>query len=215
MTRRGEGTRERLIDVAERLFAERGVASVSLREIRLAAGQRNSSALQFHFGDRDGLLRAIAERHLPRLRAIQETIAHRFGDADEHDPRALVEILLRPNAEYVFAGSSARAWTRISAELAGHPDVAVTDFAASAPRVATRAGAALLEALSAHMPSEVALERLLTVSLASLHVCADRARAEEAQRSGRVLLAKDAFVDNLVDMAVGALFAPARAGSSA
>jgi AcrR family transcriptional regulator len=35
-------TRERLLVTAERLFAERGVAGVSLREIGAAAGQRNN-----------------------------------------------------------------------------------------------------------------------------------------------------------------------------
>src|SRR5690348_10081248 len=56
MTERGDRTREHLLDVAERLYGERGVASVSMREIRVASGARNTAALQFHFGDRDGLI---------------------------------------------------------------------------------------------------------------------------------------------------------------
>ena len=38
----------------EQLFAERGFRGVSLREIGLAAGQRNNSAAQYHFGSRLG-----------------------------------------------------------------------------------------------------------------------------------------------------------------
>ena len=67
----GDQTREHLLDVAERLYGDLGVGNVSLRQIRLAAKQGNTAAVQYHFGDRDGVVRAIAERHMPRLLAIQ------------------------------------------------------------------------------------------------------------------------------------------------
>jgi AcrR family transcriptional regulator len=59
-TTRGDATREAILVAAERLFAERGFAAVSLREICTAAGQRNSVAVQYHFGDRENLIREIA-----------------------------------------------------------------------------------------------------------------------------------------------------------
>ena len=71
MSPRGERTREQILDAAELLYGDRGVDAVSLREIRLAADQRNTSAIQFHFGGADGLLVALAERHLPLLAARQ------------------------------------------------------------------------------------------------------------------------------------------------
>ena len=43
-----------LIAAAERLFASRGIDGVSLREINREAGQRNTTSLQYHFGDRAG-----------------------------------------------------------------------------------------------------------------------------------------------------------------
>ncbi|HWH31408.1 MAG TPA: TetR family transcriptional regulator, partial [Egibacteraceae bacterium] len=60
---RGDQTRERLLDAAEELMAERGVHGPSLAEITTRAGQRNNSALSYHFGGREGLLRALAARH--------------------------------------------------------------------------------------------------------------------------------------------------------
>jgi len=65
-TARGRSTQARLLDAAETMFLERGVDNVSLSQIRIAAGQRNPSAIQFHFGDRMGLLRAVSERHMPQ-----------------------------------------------------------------------------------------------------------------------------------------------------
>ena len=47
-------TRERLLLTAEKLLGERGINGVSLREITREAGQRNASALHYHFGSRDG-----------------------------------------------------------------------------------------------------------------------------------------------------------------
>lgn len=53
-----------LIYAAERLFAEHGIAGVSLRQINQAANQRNSSAAHYHFGSRDGLALAVLEHRL-------------------------------------------------------------------------------------------------------------------------------------------------------
>ena len=47
------------IDAAEALFAERGLDGVTTREILDAAGQKNQSALQYHFGSREGLILAL------------------------------------------------------------------------------------------------------------------------------------------------------------
>jgi len=63
-------TRSQLLDTAERLFLENGLDGVSLRTIVREAGQKNQSALQYHFGGRDGLLQAILDR---RLLQVEET----------------------------------------------------------------------------------------------------------------------------------------------
>lgn len=52
-------TRIRLILAAERLFGMNGIHAVSVREIVEAAGQRNTSALNYHFGTREGLVAEV------------------------------------------------------------------------------------------------------------------------------------------------------------
>ncbi|HMD95458.1 MAG TPA: TetR/AcrR family transcriptional regulator [Trebonia sp.] len=44
---------------AEQLFAEHGIAAVPLRDIGIAAGQKNHAVVQYHFGDRESLVREI------------------------------------------------------------------------------------------------------------------------------------------------------------
>ena len=109
MTTRGDQTRQHLLDVAEQLFASRGFQAVSLREIRITAGARNTAAMQFHFGDRDGLVDALMARHMPRIGARQQELFERMqAERRSGDRRSLVEVLVRPGAEYLTRGPGER-----------------------------------------------------------------------------------------------------------
>ncbi|MEE2045897.1 helix-turn-helix domain-containing protein, partial [Nocardiopsis tropica] len=55
-------TRETILSAAERLFAEHGMAGVSNRQIGQEAGQGNNTAVTYHFGSKEGLVRAIVRR---------------------------------------------------------------------------------------------------------------------------------------------------------
>ncbi len=65
-----ESTRERILDVAERLFAERGIAATSLRAITREAGA-NLAAIHYHFGSKEGLLAAVVERQAQPVNAAR------------------------------------------------------------------------------------------------------------------------------------------------
>ena len=56
-----EGTRERILTVAERLFAERGFNGVSLRTLTAEAGV-NLASVGYHFDSKEGLIAAIFDR---------------------------------------------------------------------------------------------------------------------------------------------------------
>lgn len=89
-------TAHALVSAAEQLFAEHGLG-VSLRQIQDAAGVKNLSAINYHFGSRDALLSAVFERRMadvnPRRIAIMERL-EREGLLD--DPRALVGAMIHP-----------------------------------------------------------------------------------------------------------------------
>ncbi|MCR9256666.1 MAG: TetR family transcriptional regulator [Alphaproteobacteria bacterium] len=59
-------TRERLLDAAERLFAEDGYAAVSVRKITQAAGV-NVASISYHFGSKDDLLLQVFLRRASDL----------------------------------------------------------------------------------------------------------------------------------------------------
>ncbi|MCW2866650.1 MAG: betI 6 [Marmoricola sp.] len=93
----GETTRTTLMQTAERLFAERGVEGVTMREIQEGAGQSNASVVAYHFGSKTGLVHALIEWRnagLDRRRAVLLEEARDSGC--EGDPRTVVWLLVRP-----------------------------------------------------------------------------------------------------------------------
>lgn len=64
-----------LLDVAERLFAERGIERTSIRQLT-AEAKANLAAVSYHFGSKEGLVRAVFER---RLKPLNEERMHRLA----------------------------------------------------------------------------------------------------------------------------------------
>jgi AcrR family transcriptional regulator len=95
-----DDTPSRLVAAAEHLFAEGGEEATSLRAVTREAIS-NAAAVHYHFGGRDGLLRAVLDRHLGprqerRLRLLGRA-ADQYGDAV---PVAVVlTAVLRPDLE--------------------------------------------------------------------------------------------------------------------
>lgn len=57
--------RKTIIRTAVKLIAEQGADGVSMNEIVRQSGQRNASALQYHFGNKAGLIQAIFDHFTP------------------------------------------------------------------------------------------------------------------------------------------------------
>jgi AcrR family transcriptional regulator len=123
-----ELTRRDLVAAAEELFAARGIEGVSLREINATAGQKNATALQYHFGDRDGLLRAVLAKHHPTVEALRHELLdayeaqHGRRRAPTGDLRALAIALVEPSAAKLSDPDGGRAFLRIQAQLLNRPE---------------------------------------------------------------------------------------------
>jgi AcrR family transcriptional regulator len=94
-------TKERILDAAERLFADHGFPATSLRDITQEAGV-NLAAVNYHFGGKEGLLIEVLERKIApvnRARLAQletlETAAGSDPVPTEHLVRAFVTPLCK------------------------------------------------------------------------------------------------------------------------
>jgi AcrR family transcriptional regulator len=93
-------TREDLLLAAERIFATQGVDATSLRQISAESGQRNTAAAQYHFQNKPNILRAIFAYRLDAIDARRRELLRAADEAGSlTEPRALVEVLVRPLAE--------------------------------------------------------------------------------------------------------------------
>ena len=111
-----DGNRLRILRAAERLMAADGIDGVSLREINRAAGQGNASAIQYHFGDRDGLVIAILERHQVASEPLRHALLDEYtvGPGDLH---VLARALVLPLVEHLADPDGGREYVQIAREF--------------------------------------------------------------------------------------------------
>ncbi|SMH62513.1 TetR/AcrR family transcriptional regulator [Azospirillum agricola] len=98
MPQRQTSMREAILEAAEDLFSRNGFRAVSMREIAQASGA-NLGSISYHFGSKDGLLRAIYERHsgpMNRRRGELLSEAQRIRDPDDR-LAAIVRAFILPS----------------------------------------------------------------------------------------------------------------------
>lgn len=110
-------TRQAIISAAERLFAAHGIDGVSLREINRSAGQSNTGAVQYHFGDRDGLVLAVIAKHRRDSEPRRHALLDQYEDAGVPDIRALASALVAPAAAKLSDPDGGREYLQVSAEF--------------------------------------------------------------------------------------------------
>lgn len=114
-------TRGRLVDAAEKLFAARGIDGVSLREINRASGARNAVAVQYHFADRAGVVRAVVDKHLPAVESARHAMLDRLEGLARPTQRDLAAALVRPLAAKLADPDGGPEFLQIYAELLNRP----------------------------------------------------------------------------------------------
>jgi AcrR family transcriptional regulator len=109
------------VSAAEKLFAARGVDRVSLREINRASGARNAVALQYHFGDRDGIVRAVVRKHYRQVDRQRHQMLDAYEAGSHDDVRELSAALVLPAAAKLADIDGGPEYLRIAAELLNRP----------------------------------------------------------------------------------------------
>jgi AcrR family transcriptional regulator len=88
-------TKERILDTAEVLFAQKGYQAVSVREITSCA-HCNLAAVNYHFGNKENLyLEVFRSRWVPRAKRIQESFRKYLTGQKSSSADAIVRALAR------------------------------------------------------------------------------------------------------------------------
>jgi len=203
-------TRERLLDAAERLFAAHGIRAVSLRAVNAAAGAGNVSAAHYHFGSKDGVVRALVARSMEMIArerlANLDTVEAAAG-TDPPELRAVVEAMVLPFLRLLRSHRDAVFFlARVSAE----PALTLDELTPPAFWGMVQRLAALLRRVLPHLSERARLLRVRFLFQQTFVALTDFQRRARTGGSEVERQALEATVAELVDYLVGGLAAPSR-----
>ncbi len=193
-----------MIDAAEAIVADRGLAAMSLREVQVRAGQLNKNAAQYYFGNREGLIAAVVETRMAPINEQRKRLLAQLDAGAAASPRQLVEALIYPLAEAISGRAGSR-YARFLAQAAFDPQLSsmISDHvrADSAREVLNRLAG------STGLPANLEMSRLQSILTTAITTLARWEAAPE-------LFADPALVVDLIDTATAALLAPSSRPSS-
>ncbi|ONF96858.1 TetR/AcrR family transcriptional regulator [Sphingomonas jeddahensis] len=177
---RGGTTRNELKRAARRLFAERGIAAVGMREIVEAAGQRNAAAVHYYFGSKDDLLRELVVEgadliDTTRMRMIDEAEAQ--GDLTLRD---VVRALVIPNAELAGETGEGETYFRFMTSMQTERRQMFDQWAGGEHSAGYVRCLAHFHRLLADLPHALVNQRLLFAGLSLRTLLAGRETARDA-----------------------------------
>jgi AcrR family transcriptional regulator len=203
-------TATRLVETAERLFAERGVHGVSLREIGAEAGQRNTGAVRYHFGTKAQLLDAVFEHRMVAINAHRLALLEELdGCGRGHELRGLAEAFLYPLAEMLGEPGRPSWYLRFCVHAAyvegtAPRDLEAQDWTRGVAIISARYRQVLAEA---GVPEQLREERWSLLSGHMTHALADRELLVQ-HWPRRVSTPRAAFLATVLDTAVALAGAP-------
>jgi AcrR family transcriptional regulator len=195
--------RERILDAAERLIAERGV-DVPFREIAAGAGQKNNSAVHYHFGSREGLIREVISRRTAAEDSLRlEMLAALEEQGTGDDLRVLVGALIRPLCEAAYTAGATH-YARFLEQVRHHPALSDSVFDPAgfpASQIVVNRIARIL----GDLPKAIRLRRIRSIMTLQFALLAD---FESRWEGDGPMLPPEELVEDLISMTVGMLSAP-------
>jgi AcrR family transcriptional regulator len=203
-------TRLALICAAERLFSEQGLQRTSLRQINQEAGQRNESAVHYHFGSREAVIAAILDlrtKPVNEARLLMLEDARAAAEGAPLSSQALAEIFVLPLAQAIAAAPGGNHYVRFLTQLyLDH--VNWKQFSGGAHDTALVQCLAELARSKPYLPRPVLNQRfvaatgMLNQMLTIVEAVMQARPPHEAAREANVRVA------NIIDLVVGILDAP-------
>lgn len=205
-------TQERILDTAERLFAERGLEATSIRDITVAA-KVNLGAINYHFGTKQKLIEAVFNRRIEPLNQRRLALLNEAERKSGNKPPAvevLLEAMIRPAVERSFAaGKRNTTFMRLMARCHSEPNPEIEQLIrAQFQAMMTRFAAAFARALP-ELPREELVWRLIFTSGSFLHALLISSKEDSLPGGMRKKLDADELIQRLVTFAAAGMKSPA------
>lgn len=201
-------TRDALKAAAMRLFAERGVEAVSVRDIILASGAKNGGSLNYYFGTKEGLILEI-------LRDIFEASSEGWLDGlsellKEGGPRSVRDIVrvIAYAPERTMPGEKTATAARVLASLLATRRKFLADHMRRMNLSVFNRLLMHLRELRADIPEAVMQQRLVYLAWYMSAILSAREAALDQGRGGSKLWTDADALGNLVDTATALIEAP-------
>lgn len=199
-------TRERILDVAERLFADSGFASTSLRDITAEAGV-NLAAVNYHFGSKEALLVAILERRIRPVNdqrlALLDDLESRTANGGPTLEQIVTAFVSPPFQSALIEGARRRELMKLFGQLHSQANPEVRRlFIQQFHEVRVRFAASFQRALPDIDPEEVARRAMYIVGAMSFMM----AWGEESEHASSQ--APERLLRSLIDFASAGMAAP-------
>ncbi|MEC7764298.1 MAG: TetR/AcrR family transcriptional regulator [Pseudomonadota bacterium] len=202
-------TRIKLMTAAERLFALQGIDGITNRHILVEAGQRNESALQYHFGTRDGLIESILEWRMSPINEFRNMLIDQVEtEGRTLSMRDLISAIILPLCEPVRTQEGTNYYNRFLVAIEQSPERTIDGFTRGKYDSGIQRVTALMDAQLSHMSPSVRRQRfgmlaaMITFGVANIETVMSR----RTKDGGTFNL--DRAIENLIDMCTGAIEAP-------
>ena len=174
----------RILLSAEKMFDQNGIDGASLREIAKLADQRNPFAPQYHFGSREGLMRAVFAF---RMGQLDEERARMLAEAEaagrEHEPRVILDMIYLPQITLVDGDGNHSYANFLCQYLLRERATWFGDFGTPLPPTLVRI-LELLRGCMTHLSDAAAQRRLVSSSLVFLHFLSVYGGMRDGQEGG-------------------------------
>lgn len=209
-------TKERILDAAERLFAEHGIGATSLRAVTKDA-MVNLAAIHYHFGSKEELCRAVLARRVGPVNRKRLALLDEIEAAEGERRPALEAILhafLHPVVDVRRSfGARGAVLSRLIGRLYAEPTELVRPLLEEQFReTAERFVAALERALPALPPQEIRARFQFVVGVLT-HMLSGRMQID-ALPGGGAEPSDEALLDRMSAFLAAGLRAPNAGGAS-
>jgi len=194
-------TRQRLIDAAAKLFADKGFQNVTVREI-CKASNANVAAVNYHFGDKAGLYRAVVTFAIQIMLETNE-LSQRAGDglSPEEQLRGFVRVFVSR-----LTGEGPNAWIhRLMAREMERPTDVLDQVMQQVlkPRIEYLCG--VIGAIMQLAPADPRVFRCVTSLQVQCLVAARPMPKPIAKALGTGPFDLDAMINHIVDFSLGGM----------